>query len=52
MSKIQNKKQALEELSKLPEKEIIRVAELSKHPKARSYFSNPISFAALKGFLG
>ena len=49
--KIQNKKQALEVLTNLPEKVLIRIAELSSNPNAQSYFSCPIKYGAVKGFL-
>lgn len=49
--KINTKDDALKVLNELPEKTLIRVAELSTNKKALGYFSNPIQFAVLKGFL-
>lgn len=49
--KINTKDDALKVLSELPKKTLIRVAELSTNKKALGYFSNPIQFAVLKGFL-
>lgn len=48
---VKTKKQAIEQLSQLPEKTLIRVAEISKNPKALGYFSNPMQFEMLKAFL-
>jgi len=52
MQGIKTKEEALQVLSKLPEKSLIRMAELSTNKKAQGYFSNTIQFAVLKGFLG
>ncbi len=49
--KIQNKQQALQELEKLPEKVLMRMAELSQNKEARSYFTCPIKYGAVKSFL-
>ncbi len=49
--KIQTKQQALAHLESLPEKVLIRMAELSKNEKAQSYFSCPIKYGAVKSFL-
>lgn len=49
--KIQNKEQALAQLQELPEKVLMRIAELSTNEKAQSYFSCPIKFGAVKSFL-
>lgn len=49
--KIQNKQEALEVLSNLPEKVLIRIALLAQNEKARSYFTCPIKYGAVKGFL-
>ena len=51
MAQIKTKEEALQVLSDLDEKTLIRVAELSTNKKARGYFSNSIQFALLKGFL-
>lgn len=48
---VKTKEDALRVLNELPEETLKRVAELSTNKKARSYFSNPIQFAVLKGFL-
>ncbi len=49
--KIQNKQEALKVLGSLPEKVLIRMAELSQNEKAKSYFTCPIKYGAVKGFL-
>lgn len=49
--KIKTKKEALQVLDKLPDDALKRLAELSTNKKALGYFSNPIQFAVLKGFL-
>lgn len=46
-----NKKEALKKLEKLPEKVLVRIAELSANKKAIGYFSNPLQFGILKSFL-
>ena len=51
MPQINSKEEALQVLSDLDEKTLIRVAELSTNKKALGYFSNPIQFGLLKGFL-
>ncbi|WP_271406979.1 hypothetical protein [Tenacibaculum soleae] len=51
MANINNKKEAITQLESLPETTLMRLAELSTNKKALSYFSNPIQFAVLKGFL-
>ncbi len=49
--RIQNKQQALEVLENLPTKVLIRMAQLSQNEKAKSYFTCPIKYGAVKGFL-
>jgi hypothetical protein len=49
--KIQTKKEASAQLEKLPEKVLIRLAELSSHKEAQSYFACPIKYGAVKSFL-
>lgn len=51
MGKIKTKKEAIEKLSQLDEKVLIRMADLSENEKARSYFSCPLKYGAVKGFL-
>lgn len=46
-----NKTEALEKLSQLPESALIRMAQLSDNEKALQYFTNPIMFGLVKGFL-
>ena len=50
-NKITNKKEALKKLESLPEKALIRIAELSENKNALSYFTNPIKFGLVKGYL-
>ena len=45
------KEEALKKLAQLDEKTLSRLAEISDNSKARSYFSNDIQFALLKGYL-
>lgn len=49
--KIKNKEEALKNLEKLPEKVLIRLAELAQKPKALSYFSCPLKYGAVKSYL-
>ncbi|CAM1355851.1 hypothetical protein [Tenacibaculum halocynthiae] len=49
--KIQNKKEAIKKLETLPDKVLIRLAELAQEPKALAYFSCPLKYGAVKGFL-
>ena len=51
MKKLQTKEEALQVLENLPEKVLLRLAELSSNEKAQGYFSCPIKFGAVKGFL-
>ncbi len=51
MSKIRTKKEALNKLSQLDEKVLIRMADLSENDTARSYFSCPLKYGAVKAFL-
>ncbi|TDQ22750.1 hypothetical protein [Tenacibaculum caenipelagi] len=51
MPQIKSKEEALQVLSGLEEKTLIRVAELSTNKKALGYFSNPFQYSVLKGFL-
>ncbi|MFL0083693.1 hypothetical protein V2647_06860 [Tenacibaculum maritimum] len=45
------KQEALEKLSKLPEKALVRIASLSDNPKALKYFTCPLKFGLINGFL-
>ncbi len=49
--KIQNKQEALAVLANLPDKVLIRMASLAQNEKAKSYFTCPIKYGAVKGFL-
>ncbi|CAL2114134.1 conserved hypothetical protein [Tenacibaculum sp. 190130A14a] len=49
--KIQTKQDALTHLEQLPEKVLIRIAELSSNKEAQSYFVCPIKYGAVKSFL-
>lgn len=51
MPKIKTKSEALEKLSQLDDKVLIRMADLSENEKALSYFSCPLKYGAVKGFL-
>lgn len=51
MANIKDKKEALKIIEALPEEVVKRLAELSTNKKAIGYFSNPIKFALVKGFL-
>lgn len=51
MKKIQNKEEALQVLQNLPDKVLVRLAELSTNQKAQSFFSCPIKYGAVKSFL-
>ncbi|MFL0077019.1 hypothetical protein V3A08_07470 [Tenacibaculum maritimum] len=51
MAKIKSKEEALSKLSQLDEKVLIRMADLSENKKARSYFSCPLKYGAVKSFL-
>ncbi|WP_299673261.1 hypothetical protein [uncultured Tenacibaculum sp.] len=49
--KVKTRQEALEKLSKLPEKALIRMAELSENKNALKYFTCPIKHGVVKGFL-
>lgn len=51
MAKINTKQEALDSLNSLPEKTLIRLAELSAIPKAKAYFDNPIKYGVLKAYI-
>lgn len=42
---------ALEKISDLDTNELVRLAELKEHPKARTFLKTSLAFSMLKGFL-
>lgn len=51
MAQIKTKEEAIQQLNSMPEKALIRIAELSTNEKALKFFTNPIKFGVLKGYL-
>lgn len=51
MPQFKTKEEAIKQLEDLPDDVVKRLAELSTNKKALGYFSNPIQFAVVKGFL-
>ena len=48
---INSKEEALSKLSELPDKALIRMATLASNKKALAYFTDPLKFGMVKGFL-
>ncbi|WP_435263848.1 hypothetical protein [Tenacibaculum sp. nBUS_03] len=48
---IKTKEEALEKLSNLDPKVLIRMADLSDNKKAIKYFKCPLKYAVVKGYL-